>query len=122
MVEEKINLSEARYCEGCRLWLKIESFKRGFYVCDDCSDDDGVIAEWTRRGDLHTARNARGSRLASMRRQVEGDGAHTVYPRPGWSIKFEVGSVKCWITGVERSDDARRIAQRMLDTLGNEVS
>ena len=124
MVEARAEPRQTRYCEYCRLWLKPERFADNSALCADCATADGVIAEWTRTiaRDLHVARNARGERLVSMRRQVEGDGAHTVYPIPGWSIKFEVGGVKCWITGVERSDDARRIAQRMLDALGDEVS
>ena len=122
MVEAKAEPRQARYCEGCRLWLKSERFADNSALCADCATADGVIAEWTRRDLLYTGRNARGERLVSMRRQVEGDGAHTVYPIPGWSIKFEVGGVKCRIAGVERFDDARRIAQRMLDTLGDEVS
>lgn len=122
MVEAKAEPRQTRYCEYCRLWLEFKRFAHSFNRCGDCATADRVIAEWTRRDLLHTGRNARGERLVSMRRQVEGDGAHTTYPIPGWSIKFEVGGVKCWITGVERFDDARRIAQRMLDTLGDEVS
>lgn len=125
MIEAKTEQAQTlatRYCEYCRLWLKPERFTNFGLACADCATADGAIVEWTRRDLLHTGRNARGERLVSMRRHVEGDGAHTVYPRPGWSIKFEIGGVRCWITGVERSDDARRIAQRMLDTLGDEVS
>ena len=124
MIEAKTEPRQTRYCEYCRTWQEFKRFAHSFSRCSDCATADGVIDEWTRHDllDLYTGRNARGDRLATMRRHVEGDGAQTVYPRPGWSIKFEVGGVRCWITSVERPDDARRIAQRMLDTLGDEVS
>lgn len=116
MVEAKTEVRQARYCEGCRLWLKNERFSHFALICADCATADGVIAEWTRQDllDIHTGRNARGERLAYMRHQVEGDGAHTVYPRPGWSIKFEVGGVNVYIHGIPTLDMAKASAPEML--------
>ena len=59
------------YCEGCRLWLKIEQRTSSVawqQLCADCATADGVIYEWTRMDGLHTALNVRGEKLATMGR------------------------------------------------------